>query len=126
MRCSPRSQSAAPIRYNGSNQIICTKTGSGPASWFHNNAYSGIADLNGNIWEWCSGMRLLNGEIQIIPDNNAADRNISVSANSSEWKAITANSILVSPGSEGVVKYNYNTQFGKLYASHTANDTGII
>jgi len=34
-------------------------TGSGPATWFHNWRGDGVADLNGNIWEWVSGLFLL-------------------------------------------------------------------
>ena len=33
-------------------------TGSGPATWYHNWMPDGIADLNGNVWEWCAGMRV--------------------------------------------------------------------
>lgn len=65
-----------------------TLTGSGPVSWRHDNSPSGVADLNGNIWEWTPGMRLLAGEIQIIAGNNAALSSIDLSATSAEWKAI--------------------------------------
>ncbi len=34
-------------------------TGSGPVTWFHNWRGDGVADLNGNIWEWVSGLFLL-------------------------------------------------------------------
>lgn len=47
-------------------------TGSGPDTWTHDHTKEGIFDLCGNVWEWCSGVQLLDGEIQIIPDNNAA------------------------------------------------------
>ena len=36
-----------------------TLTGSGPTSWRHDNTPHGIADLNGNIWEWATGMRIV-------------------------------------------------------------------
>ena len=46
-------------------------TGSGPATWNHNWLPDGIADLNGNVNEWCAGMRTVDGEIQIIPYANS-------------------------------------------------------
>ncbi|MDE7279211.1 MAG: formylglycine-generating enzyme family protein, partial [Oscillospiraceae bacterium] len=67
------------------NRIL---TGSGRESWYHNGTFSGIADLNGNVWEWNSGLRLVDGEIQILVNNNAADWNNSVSSDSDFWKAI--------------------------------------
>lgn len=83
----------------------CTYTGSGPASWNHNGQEFGIADLCGNVWEWNSGLRLNNGEIQIIPDNDAAAA-LDNSANSQYWKAIMPDGTLVSPGTAGTLKYD--------------------
>ena len=79
-----------------------TLTGSGPVEWRHNRKPSGIADLSGNVWEWSAGMRLMNGEIQVIADNNAALHTIDMSATSAQWKAIdgeTGN--LVTPDGNG-------------------------
>ena len=79
-----------------------TLTGSGPVQWRHNQKPNGIADLSGNMNEWNSGMRLLNGEIQVIADNNASKLAIDLGAASTEWKAIdgkTGN--LVTPNGSG-------------------------
>lgn len=79
-----------------------TLTGSGPVQWRHNGKSNGIADLSGNINEWNSGMRLLNGEIQIIENNNASKLAINLGAASVEWKAIDgATGNLVAPDSTG-------------------------
>ena len=102
-------------RYDGLNPgdtsgSARTLTGSGPVEWRHNRKPSGIADLSGNVWEWNAGMRLMNGEIQIIADNNAALLAIDMGESSVQWKAIdgeTGN--LVTPDGNGTtvgtVKY---------------------
>lgn len=83
-----------------------TRTGSGPASWRHNNSAFGIADLCGNVWEWQTGMRINNGEIQIFENNNAASFTADFSAGSASWKAIDgSDGSLVAPGSANTVKY---------------------
>lgn len=111
-----------------------TLTGSGPASWRHDNTPFGIADLNGNTWEWSPGMRIVDGEIQVIPDNDAAQHTLDLSAASSLWQAIDgATGALVAPGSAGTVRYasaSSGTADYTLYCnsgsdfSSTQNSTG--
>ena len=93
--------------YYESGEIARCATGSGPNTWNHNWMPDGIADLNGNVWEWCAGMRLMNGEIQIIPYANCMAADASMGASSTLWKAIAADGTLVEPGSAGTLKYNY-------------------
>ena len=81
-----------------------TATGSGPKSWFHNNDFSGIADLNGNVYEWVGGVRVKNGELQVIQDNNSA-MGVDESAESTLWKAIDQSGAYVAPGTSGTIKY---------------------
>ncbi len=84
-----------------------TYTGSGPASWRHNGMPHGIADLNGNVWEWISGFRLNEGEIQVLANNDAADNTKDQSSGSALWKAIkAADGSLVAPGTAGTLKYD--------------------
>lgn len=79
-----------------------TLTGSGPVEWRHNGKENGIADLSGNVNEWNSGLRLLNGEIQVIADNNASKLAIDLGAASTEWKAINGETgNLVTPNGNG-------------------------
>lgn len=80
-------------------------TGSGPVSWAHDGTTDGIYDLNGNMWEWTPGMRLVDGEIQIIPDNNSAG-NVDESPTSTLWRAIMPDGALVAPGTAGTLKYD--------------------
>lgn len=93
--------------YYESGKIARCATGSGPNTWNHNWTPDGIADLNGNVWEWCAGMRLMNGEIQIIPYANCMAADASMGASSTLWKAIAADGTLVEPGTAGTLKYNY-------------------
>lgn len=81
-------------------------TGSGPATWYHDHTPAGIADLNGNVWEWQAGMRLAAGEIQIIPYADCMKSTCSMGAASAEWKAIMPDGSLVAPGTDGTLKYD--------------------
>ena len=63
-------------------------TGTGPVTWSDTGDRDGIWDLNGNIWELAPGVRLVKGELQVIPYNNAAAPSTNTGANSTEWRAI--------------------------------------
>lgn len=43
--------------------------GSGPAEWRHDGTMSGISDLVGNVWEWLSGMKMVDARVFLSPDN---------------------------------------------------------
>lgn len=75
--------------YTDSSRNTCRiATGSGPVEYSHNKQLDGIYDLNGNVWEWSDGMRLVYGELQILENNNAADSSNSKLASSAAWMAI--------------------------------------
>ena len=89
------------------SRVQRTATGSGPATWNHNWLPDGIADMNGNIYEWLAGLRLMDGEIQLIPYANCMDPEVSMGVNSTFWKAILADGTLVDPGTAGTLKFDY-------------------
>ena len=64
-----------------------TLTGSGPVTWNHTHTAEGVADMCGNIWEHVGGIRFMDGQVQVIPDNGAA-AGADQSRNSKEWQAI--------------------------------------
>lgn len=100
-------EKGTPCAYDSDGKATHCLTGSGPASWYHNWMPDGIADLNGNVWEWCAGMRLKDGEIQIIPYANSMLADTSMGASSTEWKAIKADGTLVEPGTTGTLKWDW-------------------
>ena len=70
--------------YRDSSGDSKTLTGSGPVTWNHNHTAEGVADMCGNIWEHVGGIRFLNGQVQVIPDNGAA-AGADQSKDSKEW-----------------------------------------
>ncbi|RSO57523.1 hypothetical protein EA756_08495 [Acinetobacter lactucae] len=77
-------------------------TGSGPVQWRHNNQYNGLSDLSGNVLESVIGVRIYNGEIQVIPNNDAALSSVDLTASSPAWKAIDGlTGELITPNGSG-------------------------
>ena len=82
--------------------------GTGPASWYHDGTRAGIYGMNGNVWDRVAGMRLYNGEIQVIPYSNCFLSDASMAEGSSLWKAIDVSGNLVAPGSAKTLKWGNN------------------
>lgn len=70
--------------YDGDGRTLA---GSGPIQWNHDRTAEGVADLVGNVWEHVGGIRFLDGQVQVIPDNGAA-AGADQSEGSPEWQAI--------------------------------------
>ncbi|PSU23814.1 SUMF1/EgtB/PvdO family nonheme iron enzyme [Photobacterium kishitanii] len=50
---------------NTRNKVSLGTCGSGPNSWRHDNTPFGISDLNGNLWEWIDGFKLVDNEFYV-------------------------------------------------------------
>lgn len=88
-----------------------TLTGSGPVEWSADETPWGVCDLVGNVWEWVAGLRLSDGEIQILPNNDAILSTADMGASSTAWRAILGDPAseddgLGDPGDEGTFKYD--------------------
>jgi hypothetical protein len=103
----PHEKGVPSTARDGSGRVQRTATGSGPATWNHNWQIDGIADMNGDVWEWNAGLRLRAGEIQIIPYANCMDNTSDMSLDSSQWKAVMPDGTLVTPGTAGTLKLDF-------------------
>lgn len=75
----------AKITYLNEERSICrVATGTGPVEWSHDRSADGIYDLNGNVWEWMAGVRLVHGELQVLPNPQTAEQ----TRDSVAWRAI--------------------------------------
>lgn len=120
---------AIPTYMSGSS-VGRVATGTGPVTWSHDGTLAGIWDMNGNVWEWVTGLRLVYGEVQIFADNNAAASGADHGASSAAWKAIdAATGNLVTPDGNGTTagtvkldwqtnKFVYSTTFTGTKGNH--------
>lgn len=120
-----RQDGGAPGVPSGASRVLA---GSGPARWRHDNTFSGIADLCGNILEWAPGLRLVGGEIQVVQDNNAAMTTSDLGPTASAWKAIHGSTgALITPTFTGsIAGDNYaptTTSSVRMAVSGTASYT---
>ena len=107
---------AIPTYIDAQGRTCRVATGSGPVTWSHNGEVTGIWDLNGNVSEWVGGYRVKDGEIQILPNNDAADADNSQAADSTKWRAIMPDGSLVDPGTAGTLKWDYTADPGTIDA----------
>jgi formylglycine-generating enzyme required for sulfatase activity len=80
-----------------------TLTGSGPITWARDHTAWGVQDLCGNVWEMIRGLRIRNGILQIVENNDAAI-DIDLTPDSPLWQdikdTITDTNIKISAGNE--------------------------
>lgn len=90
-----------------------TLTGSGPETWNHTHTAEGVADMCGNIWEHVGGIRFMDGQVQVIPDNGAA-AGADQSRDSKEWTPLYT--------ADGDTIY-YNVEDGEIKLQPVAPDS---
>ena len=116
--------------YFQSNNIARTLTGSGPLAWSHDGTPFGVYDIKGNVSKWVGCLRLNNGEIQILANNDAADNTKDQSAASVLWLAILATdgslTETVWQASYAYPLNAYITQSGLMYKATTAGTSGTV
>jgi hypothetical protein len=81
----------------GTRHTLC---GTGPVSWSHDGTPFGVYEMVGNVWLWVGGFRIVNGEIQVLPNNNAAGSLRTVAAHavaSANWRVFLLDGSLVVP-----------------------------
>ena len=104
-----------------------TLTGSGPADWYLGGDVGNIADVQGNVLEQVYGYRIVDGEIQIMANNDAALPTADLSSTSAAWKAILPGAsaseyTLVAPGTAGTLHWCKDGSGFKLDTSCTVAD----
>jgi hypothetical protein len=67
-------------------------------------------------------MRLKDGEIQVIPDNDAAINGTDTSSDSDEWKAIFQDGSLVVPGTDSTLKIDNTTDCSGITSGNVGGD----
>ena len=73
------------------------------------------------MWEWVAGLRIVGGEIQIIPYGNCMRIDCDMSEDSTEWKAIKPDGTFVNPGTAGTLHYDFVS--GKIVIGTSTNST---
>ena len=68
-------ETATAANYDSSGCVCRTLTGTGSQSWNHDNTAWRISDICGNVWEWCDGFRLVNGQILVVGEDNTPMNN---------------------------------------------------
>lgn len=90
-------------------------TGSGPETWMHDHTIFGVDGLCGDIYEWFRGLRLMDGRIEIVPNNNAA-MNINLAEDSTLWIPVEAGEESVYVTTEdGIVRFTTDEPDEKDY-----------
>lgn len=111
------------LHSSGQNNVLLTMNASGPMNWYLDGTPAGVCDLVGGQGETDYGYRIVDGELQVLEDNDAADPSADLSAESGAWRAIVPSGTdesctLAAPGTAGTLKWRYAN--GKITLGTTA------
>ena len=114
-----RQDNGAPGDSSGIGNILL---GSGPAGWRHDGTMSGISDLVGNVWEWMSGFKAVDGRILLSSDNEIPAESAYTDSGFDMPGNRTWASMDISGASEilkraGIVPKGNNDPTGRLYVN---------
>ena len=98
-------------------------TGSGPAGWTHNGRRDGIWDLVGNLNEWDSGLRLMDGEIQLMDTEAMMNPECDYGKNSPLWHALDERGEAAAPGAPGTLRFD--GEDGKILVTKEARSERV-
>lgn len=107
-----------------------TLNGTGPKNWYLGEDVGNMADIIGSSFEQQYGYRIVDCELQILENNNAADPGADLSATSAAWKAILPHTSddgysLVAPGTAGTLHWNFDTTTNKIILDTQCDDLTI-
>ena len=116
-----RQDNGAPGDGSGIGNILL---GSGPASWRHDGTMSGISDLVGNVWEWMSGFKAVDGRIFLSSDNEIPAESAYVDSgfdisDSNPWASLDTTGASELLKRAGIVPKGINDPTGRLYTTLT-------
>lgn len=100
---------ATPVKGIASDVTGVVLNGTGSKKWSHNYTNNGIWDMVGQLYDYVIGARIINGEIQIIENNNASMMVSSQIFDLANYKAILEDNTLVTPGTTNTLKYHGNS-----------------
>lgn len=104
-------------------------TGSGPTEFRLNQEYNQVSDLVGNRFQICDGVRFLDGEIQVVTNNDGAQSGYDLGLTSSNWRAINGQTgALIAPTGTGTINTDYDATTSnsvKLASASSPVDYGI-
>ncbi|MBO3672787.1 hypothetical protein J5N52_12285 [Acinetobacter soli] len=116
---------ATEVEFTDYNSLIYN--GSGPVKFRHNAKYTGVSDLGGGINQFCSGVRLIGKELQVIANNDAAMTSADLSAASALWKAIDAtNGNLITPNGSGTTTNSIKFAANGTVADYSISISGLF
>ena len=114
-----RQDNGAPGDSSGTGNILL---GSGPAGWRHDGTMSGISDLVGNVWEWMSGFKAVDGRILLSSDNEIPAESAYVDSgfdisDSNPWASMDISGASEILKRAGIVPKGNNDPTGRLYVN---------